>query len=262
MHRPRWQDWSFPKGKLDRGESLTAAAVREVEEETGLRVKLGIPLPEQRYTIRGGIPKAVHYWSARPPKDANVAIYKANSEIDDVRWFRLSKARKKLEYEHDVDLLDTFASSAYDSSPLLVIRHCDARSRKRWSGDDGERPLTAAGTRDAKRLIPLLDAYGVRSVISSDSARCVDTVLPYVNSQSVKLRLEPAVSEEALREKKLRRLMKELLESKRRVAICSHRPVLPHIFKALGLDPIHLETSGVVVVHRKNGKIVDTELFA
>lgn len=259
VHRPRWRDWSFPKGKLERGEPAMVAAVREVEEETGLRVKLDIALPQQHYVVRAGIPKVVYYWSARPPADANVAAYHPNSEIDDVRWVRLSKARKDLEYEHDVDLLDTFASSAFDSSPLIIVRHSAARSRKRWAGDDGERPLTAAGASDARRLVPLLDAYGIKHVVSSDSARCVDTVLPYVNSRSVKLRLEPAISEDALREKQLRKVMKALLDSKKRVAICSHRPVLPLIFKALGLEPVHLETSELFVVHRRNGKIVDTE---
>ena len=196
VHRPRWQDWSFPKGKLERGEGVPAAAIREVAEETGLSVKLGIPLPQQRYLVRGGIPKVVHYWSAKPPADANVGTYKPNREIDDVRWFKLAKARKLLEYEHDVDLLDTFAASAFDSSPLIVVRHAQARSRKGWSAEDSERPLNARGKVEAERLVPLLQAYGVSSVVSSDSARCVDTVLPYVNSGAVKLRLEPAISEE------------------------------------------------------------------
>ena len=190
-----------------------SAAVREVEEETGLRVRLGIPLPDQHYIVRGGIPKVVHYWSAHPPADANVAAYKPNAEIDDVRWFRLSKARKRLEYEHDVELLDTFASSNFDTSPLIIVRHSAARSRKRWSGDDAERPLTALGKNEAKRLIPLLNAYGVKRVITSDAARCVDTVLPYVDSRPVKLRLEPAISEDALRERKLRKTMRDCLES-------------------------------------------------
>lgn len=259
VHRPRWQDWSFPKGKLERGEPATVAAVREVEEETGLRVKLDLPLPEQHYVVRAGLPKVVHYWSARPPADANVASYRPNSEIDDVRWVRLSKARKLLEYAHDVDLLDTFASSTFDSSPLIIVRHSAARSRKRWSGDDGERPLTVAGTRDAQRLVPLLAAYGIKHVVTSDTARCVDTVLPYVNSRSVKLMLAPEITEEGMREKKLRKLMKGLLDSRKRVAVCSHRPVLPYIFKAIGLDPVPLETSGFFVVHRRKGKVIDLE---
>lgn len=261
VHRPRWQDWSFPKGKLERGEGLPAAAFREVAEETGLKVKLGIPLPQQRYLIRGGIPKVVHYWSAKPPADANVGAYRPNHEIDDVRWFRLSKAAKLLEYEHDVDLLDTFAASAFDSSPLVVVRHAQARSRKSWSGEDGERPLKAAGKVEAERLIHLLRAYGIKTVVTSDSARCVDTVLPYANSGPVKLRLETSISEEGQHQARLRKLMKGLLASKTRVALCSHRPVLPAMFKALGLDPIPLEPSGVVVIHRKGGKVVDTELY-
>jgi phosphohistidine phosphatase SixA len=211
--------------------------------------------------VRGGIPKVVHYWSAKPPADANVGAYRANHEIDDVRWFRLGKARELLDYEHDVDLLDTFAASAFDSSPLIVVRHSQARSRKSWSRDDGERPLNAAGKVQAERLVPLLRAYGIRHVVTSDAARCVDTVLPYVNSGGVRLRLDPAMSEEGKHDAQVRRLMKRLVSSKKRVAVCSHRPVLPVMIKALGLDPIQLAPSGLVVVHRKDGKVVDTELY-
>ena len=85
VHRPKYDDWSFPKGKLDRGERAAAAAVREVAEETGLRVRLGPPLSSQRYAVSGGM-KTVHYWTGTPVGDADVSGYTPNDEIDEVEW--------------------------------------------------------------------------------------------------------------------------------------------------------------------------------
>jgi 8-oxo-dGTP diphosphatase len=260
VHRPRWGDWSFPKGKLNRGEAPAAGAVREAEEETGLIVRLGLRLPDQHYVVNGGTPKVVHYWTAEPTRDADLTAYEANSEIDKVRWVSLSKGRKRLTYPHDADLLALFEKSAFDSRPLLIVRHAQARSRRSWRADDSERPLNAEGGRQAEHLVPLLGAYGVTRLVSSDAARCVDTFLPYANARGkVRLKLDSSLSEEDVDERRLRRQIRKLLDSDRRVAVCSHRPVLPLIFKALGIEPISLEPGGIVVVHRRNGKVVDVE---
>ncbi|MEP6666609.1 MAG: NUDIX hydrolase [Nocardioidaceae bacterium] len=127
VHRPRWEDWSFPKGKLDPGETAIAAAVREVEEETGLRVRLGAALPDHSYLISGGLAKVVSYWTAKPPKSADISTYERNAEIDDLRWFPVSKALRKLTYVHDVEMLKAFTSSSFDSTPLIVVRHARAQ---------------------------------------------------------------------------------------------------------------------------------------
>jgi len=261
VHRPRLDDWSFPKGKLDRRESAPAAAVREVQEETGLRVKLGIPLPDQHYLVRRNVPKVVHYWAATPPADANVTSYEPNHEIDRVRWFRVSKARRKLTYLHDAELLDTFAAMAFDSRPLVILRHAHARHRKTWRSDDEDRPLRAEGIRQSDRLVPLLSAYGMKRVLTSDAERCVDTVLPFVNSGRIRLQLDPTLSEEATDKKQVDKTMRRLLGNRKRVVVCSHRPVLPLVFKAIGLEPVALSPGGFVVVHRRQGKIVAVETY-
>lgn len=261
VHRPRLEDWSFPKGKLDRRETAPVAAVREVEEETGLRAKLGIPLPDQHYLVRRNVPKVVHYWAASPPVDANVSAYVPNQEIDKVRWFRISKARKKLSYLHDAELLDTFAAAMFDTRPLIILRHAHARHRKSWRSDDEDRPLRAEGVRQSDRLVPLLAAYGIKRVLTSDAARCVDTVLPYVNSGRVRLQLDPSVSEEATDKKQVNRTMRRLLHNRKQVVVCSHRPVLPLIFKAVGLEPVALSPGGFVVVHRRKGVVVAVETY-
>ena len=100
VHRPRYDDWSFPKGKLDRGELAPAAAVREVEEETGLRIRLGPPLRPQRYP-NGRVMKTVSYWHGRVRGDHDVGGYLVNDEIDEVAWVPVDKAQRRLTYTYD-----------------------------------------------------------------------------------------------------------------------------------------------------------------
>ncbi len=260
IHRPKWSDWSLPKGKVDPDELAPEAAVREVQEETGLRVRLGLPLPDQSYRVGDGQqPKVVSYWAAQPVKGTDLAVFQANDEVDEVCWLPLAEAASTLAYPHDVALIEKFAQAPYDSEPLLVVRHAQARRRSAWKGDDSERPLSAAGRREAARLPRLLAAYGVRRVVSSDAARCVDTVLPFVNSQRVELRLDSALSQESAHRGRIRDLMRRALGGQGRLAICSHRPVLPDIFSALGLEPMKLPPAAVVVLHRKPGEIVAVE---
>src|SRR3954454_24592860 len=103
VHRPKYDDWSFPKGKLDPGEHVTAAGVREVAEETGLHVRLGPPLAGQRYPIAGGRMKTVSYWVGRVVGSDDVSGYRPNAEIDRVAWFPYAEALERLTHEHDVE---------------------------------------------------------------------------------------------------------------------------------------------------------------
>jgi 8-oxo-(d)GTP phosphatase len=259
VHRPRYDDWSFPKGKLDPGETALLASVREVEEETGLRVTLGPPLPDQGYTIDSGQPKVVSYWAAQPSGDGDVSSYVRNAEVDDLLWVPVTRARTMLTHSRDADLLASYARSGYASSPLLVVRHAQARSRKGWRKPDAERPLRVAGTRQAQALVPALAAYGVTTVISSDAARCVDTVLPFVNAAKARLRLETGLSQHNMHEATIAKEVAKAMSGNKRLALCSHRPVLPVIFEQIGIEPVHLEPAGVVVVHRERGKVVAVE---
>ncbi len=262
VHRPRWEDWSFPKGKLDRGETWYAAAVREVLEETGLAVRLGPRLPDVHYTVSGANPrKTVQYWCAKAPKSADITTFEPNDEIDELRWVPASKALRTLSYSYDSDLLQEFLATAYDTSPLLVIRHAHARSRKAWRHDDVERPLKAEGKEQAHRLVPLLAAYDVKRVISSDALRCVDSVLPYVNTHPAKLTLDPSLSEESFDLEAMQRRVGHELAGRRRVAICSQRPVLPDLQRALGVEPRALDPGALLVLHRRDGRVESVEHY-
>ena len=261
VHRPKYDDWSFPKGKVDSGEETYTTAVREVEEETGLRVSLGPRLADQTYDIAGGQRKRVSYWAARAPEDGDLSAYEPNAEIDEVRWVPTSRARDQLTHHRDVAQLEEFLGADVATEPLLIVRHAQARRRKSWHGPDSERPLRADGKTAAKRLVRFLSAYGVAQVVSSDAARCVETMLPYLNASRASIRLDSSLSEEGVHVGKLRRRVDALLADDEPAALCSHRPVLPKIFDALGLPGVSLVPGGAVVAHRRAGKVISVELY-
>lgn len=101
VHRPRYDDWSFPKGKCDPGEGFLEAAVREVREETGLEVVVGEELPDVRYVDHKGRPKRVRYWRM----EAVAGAFTPNDEVDEVRWLAPDAAAALLSYDHDRSLL-------------------------------------------------------------------------------------------------------------------------------------------------------------
>jgi len=261
VHRPKYDDWSFPKGKLDPGEHVTAAAVREVEEETGLRVRLGVPLADQRYAVRGGS-KRVHYWVARVVGDADVSGYRPNDEIDEVAWVPVDKARRLLTYEFDVATLDEALARRRKTRTLVVLRHSQARSRKAWRPDDRERPLLATGRRQAERLVPVLAAYDVRRLVSSTSTRCVQTLAPYAAASGRRLRTERLLSEEDASREAVHEVVAGLAEwlherpaASGGLVLCTHRPVLPWVFDAVGLEDPGLAAGELMVLHLRKGRV-------
>ena len=107
VHRPRYDDWTFPKGKLEPGETHEQAALREVEEETGFRCDVGRELPSTSYQDRRGRPKEVRYWAMRPLDGA----FRPHREVDEVRWLPPDRARRLLSHAHDRTVLDAFAEA-------------------------------------------------------------------------------------------------------------------------------------------------------
>ena len=101
VHRPKYDDWTFPKGKLDRGESFEEAALREVREETGFECELGEELESTRYHDRHGRPKVVRWWTMT----VLGGEFAPNDEVDEVRWVTPAEARELLTYERDRDLV-------------------------------------------------------------------------------------------------------------------------------------------------------------
>lgn len=267
VHRPRYDDWAFPKGKQDPGEHYTVTAVREVLEETGVEVRLGLPLSSQAYVQADGRTKIVHYWMGHVVGDPDVSSYVANSEIDKVCWVPLEMAPAQLTYAMDRTLIDEAqVARHHPTTPLIVLRHAKARSRKRWSGDDRGRPLTPMGERQALALRPVLAAYAVSRVITSSSTRCADTVLPYAHEHVTGIKATPRLSEENIDPRWLRKWLKRTMKDAEPTVVCSHRPVLPQLYEALRLDAStqRLDTMGLapaelLVVHHVGRDIIATE---
>ena len=263
VHRPKYDDWSFPKGKLDPGEHAVTAAVREVAEETGLDVRLGPALSRQRYRMSNGRWKAVDYWTARVAGSDDVGRYRPNDEIDAVEWLPWKDAQQRLTYSYDRDTLAEARPLRQRTRALVVLRHAKARSRGAWRQDDRLRPLIRPGETQAQRLVPLLAAFDVTVVHSSSSTRCVQTIRPYADVTGWPVKLYDELSQEDASLEAVVDLVDGLLDGdlgEDSAVLCTHRPVLPTVLDALQVPDVALEPGAMLVVHHRKGRVVATQL--
>lgn len=191
VHRPRYDDWTFPKGKLHEGESFLEAAAREVREETGLSPRIGEELPASRYEDQHGSSKVVRYWTMEVLDGHEL---RPTQEVDEARWLPFREARDLLTYERDRAVLDAVAAW---SAPAYLIRHAKAVDRGAWTGDDRERPLTKAGRRRADALVRTFADRAVARILSSPAVRCTETVRPLAEDRGVPLEVRDDLFEGA-----------------------------------------------------------------
>jgi 8-oxo-dGTP diphosphatase len=190
VHRPKYDDWSLPKGKLTTGEHPLVGALREVEEEVGARTVPGRPLGDARYTVDGR-PKRVQYWSLRWAGGA----FRPNSEVDEVVWVPVEKAGDRLSSDRDGFVVEEFLRDQRLTRACVVVRHAHAGSRSTWKGKDVDRPLDALGRHQAEVLAGLLGAYEVSRTYSADVRRCRDTLAPYADRTGLVIEDEHLFSE-------------------------------------------------------------------
>jgi 8-oxo-dGTP pyrophosphatase MutT (NUDIX family) len=236
IHRPKYNDWSWPKGKVEPGETLPEAAVREVKEETGFDIHLGIPLPTAEYMVGGKKLKKVFYWSAqvkgdRPRPDertrgrpGTVAAGREGADEADLLC-RPRSARCPGERTH--------FDGALSAWPLILVRHGKAFPRAKWYETEHVRPLLKLGTRQAMALTGLLGAWETKKLISSPWKRCMATLAPLSAATGKSIKKVTTLSEKATAANpaKTARWIEKILEKGKPVIYCTHRPVLPTIFE-------------------------------
>ncbi|WP_158604498.1 NUDIX hydrolase [Nocardioides mangrovicus] len=261
LHRPKYDDWSFPKGKQEPDEHVVTTAVRETLEETGLAVRLGRPLPTQTYVQRDGRSKLVHYWRAEVVGDPGVSGYEPNDEVDQVAWVPIEEAAARLTYSRDVAVLGDAVKHPKPTTPLVLLRHTKALGRKSWDDDDRLRPLTEQGRAQALALVPVLAAYGITRVVSSTSTRCEQTVSPFAAEQGLSLTATPVLAEEhEPNPQDACALLDELLADPEPTVVCTHRPLLPGLLDHLGIDVPTLSPGDLVVAHHRRQRLRAAEL--
>ncbi|GIU96382.1 MAG: ADP-ribose pyrophosphatase [Actinomycetota bacterium] len=194
VHRPAYDDWTLPKGKLEPGEDEAAAALREVREETGLDAVLERDLGTIAYRDAAGRPKVVRYWRMRVPIDS---VPRAAGEVDEAVWVPLAEARGRLSYERDREVLDRLSDPPPRTTPVVVqvLRHVKAGNRDRWEGPDEQRPASPAGRRQAERLVAAFDGQPLARLVSSPAVRCRQSLEPLAAARGLPVEIAAELAE-------------------------------------------------------------------
>ncbi len=266
IHRERYDDWTFPKGKREPREHVLATAVREVQEETGQRVVLGRPLGQIRYASIG-YPKVVDYWAATVAGGSD-GVFTPNDEVNKIEWVPLAAAPARLSYERDAGVLAGFAGGPPVTVPVILLRHAGAGRRQDWPGQDLDRPLDVGGAADADRLAPLLAAFGRCAVVSSAAERCVATVRPYAALTGMAIEVDPWLTAERGAGVTVAQQARagEAAAVGQPVILCAHRENLPGLLaaacarlKAETPAGLPLRKGAWRVLHTADGRLAGTE---
>ena len=235
-HRPRYDDWSLPKGKLDRGEHALGAACREVVEETGLHVVVGRRGRTTRYPV-DGVPKRVDYWLMRRVG----GDFLPNDEVDELRWLSPEAAASQCTHDHDRQVIaDAARSDVPRETPVLLVRHGRAGDKHSFDGPDELRPLDGKGRRQAQRLAEALALFGPTEIASAPPLRCRQTVQPLAEGLGLPVRDCPEIGEQgfAADPQAALDLVEGLLEPRERpgvTVLCSQGGAIPSVLQALGV---------------------------
>ncbi|NUP28883.1 MAG: NUDIX hydrolase [Nocardia sp.] len=230
IRRPKYEDWSLPKGKLDPGESPVLAAFRETEEETGLRPRLGRYLGKVTYPITGHRKmKRVDYWAA----EVVDGEFSANSEVDELVWCPLDTVMSELSYPMDRQIVRAFTRLPAATHTLILVRHAKAGRRDRYRGPDEQRPLELAGYRQSLALVPNLLAFGAQEIYSAEPLRCVQTVAPLAEELGVEVEIEPLLGDigYAADPDKARDRIRQLVSPQRVRVLCSQGDTIPDLVR-------------------------------
>jgi len=263
IHRPKYDDWSFPKGKVEINESLIACAHREVLEETNIQTEFGAFLGDVEYLTQDG-KKRVSFWAA---KAINQIDFTPNSEVDQLKWVEVKKVKELLTLETDKKILAQFLKLDFDTKPFILLRHAKAITRDEWQGEDDDRPLDSLGQNQANRLLAIYQVYNLDQIHTSDAVRCYDTVNPIAKALGINLEVTGKLSESTYKKDKEKAFdyAKDLIKVDARILLCSHNPILPKMLNKLtkksdvDADEDKLSPADGWVIHRSGKEIIQID---
>lgn len=263
IHRPKYNDWSFPKGKQEEGESAIACAYRETIEETGFEVRFHQSLGQVSYESEGAL-KCVSYWSAKFLQQVGRPNH---SEVDEISWVGVEKANAMLTRSTDKEILQRLLSKDLDSKTLILLRHAKAVAREEWQSEDLDRPLSAMGQQQAKRLTSLLNPFKIREIHSSSAVRCYETVSPLARALSLDYFFTDSLTEYIFSKNPHRtfKYIDRLLENDHTTLVCGHNPILPKYlsekYSKQGFDIMQstLKPAEAWVIHHIGKEVIEID---
>jgi 8-oxo-dGTP diphosphatase len=267
IHRPRYDDWSLPKGKIEYGESALECAYRELFEETGIRARFTRQLDSIEYEDNGQT-KRVLYWAAQ---SLNPLIeFVANEEVDQMQWLSPIDATKMLTHSSDGQVLENFIGQVPNTDTLIILRHTKALERGDWDEDDSLRPLEDVGQVQAHQLVNRLAPFAIDEIYTSDYLRCLQTVAPLADARRITPVSIPNLNEAnfELDPQRAITFANALKQDQKNILICSHNPVIPTMLRGIlntklkNRDLMKLEPGDAWIVHRINGEIVGLDFYS
>jgi 8-oxo-dGTP pyrophosphatase MutT (NUDIX family) len=260
VHRPRYDDWSLPKGKLDDGESELAAAVREVGEELGCRVAVSRRITRITYDV-GVTHKRVAYWVMRYLDGEFVP----SDEVDAVAWLPPKQASERMSYDVERRVMTDFVAVPIPESVIVLVRHAKAGKRSEWRGNDAKRPLDPTGCAQAERLTEFLPRFAPDRVISASPVRCVQTVEPLADALGLEVVIDPVFSDDeyASSPGATETALLALAKPNRVTVVCSQGLTIPGLIDrvARGIRPSDTRKGAAWVLSLVDGTVVSADYY-